>query len=637
MNYRSEIDGLRAICILSVILYHAQFQIGDTTYFSGGFIGVDVFFVISGYLITRIILDELQANNTFNFLKFYEKRARRILPALIIVIFFSLPFAWLELIPNDLQDFTDSIFASLGFYSNFYFYHNVTQYGATDALLKPLLHTWSLAVEEQFYVFSPLLFFIIWRHLNKRLFLIISTLVLISLCIAETLNFQNSQLNFFHSLSRFWELLLGSSITLLEGKLKIKKNTLISNFLSVVGLALLSQAIITFSSYTPHPGLITVAPLVGVSLIILFCSKKDVVGQFLTLKPMVSVGLISYSLYLWHFPLFAFSPILSYLFVEKPFRRTLSRKWFYSLMFLGLAGVLCGTVFLSKTTGRMWAFPSVLNELGTGGSYEVRDNTGTICSMKPVEDYCFFEYSDSHPNLFIIGDSIAASLAKPFLANHAELKFNLHSLTRFSCFFAPNANYFQLQFNIKCDDGYQSKRLEIIKNYKPGILIFSGDLANYLYNDSYKSTNSVSWQENFKNEIQNLINQGHKIVFVYPSPGQNKHLGKLALQLWKKNENDLKFVSGELPKEITAEINKLTPVKTNDFMTYSKPAFELLDSFSQSQIIRVYPHKIICDEICHFAYEGNLFYIDKTHFSAFTREKIFNEIIEKAQNKGWLN
>jgi len=156
LNYRAEIDGLRAIAVVSVILYHAQIVIFGRDWFEGGFIGVDIFFVISGYLITRIILTELEQTNTFSFIKFYERRARRILPMLLVVIAMCIPFAWQKLLPLDLVDFAKSALSAIGFGSNFYFYFSTTEYGADSALLKPLLHTWSLGVEEQFYIVLPI-------------------------------------------------------------------------------------------------------------------------------------------------------------------------------------------------------------------------------------------------------------------------------------------------------------------------------------------------------------------------------------------------------------------------------------------------------------------------------------------------
>ena len=167
INYRPEIDGLRAIAVVSVVLYHAQLSIYGIKPFQGGYIGVDIFFVISGYLITSIILKELFTKGTLSLQLFYERRVRRILPALLLVMLTSLPFAWLLFLPNTFIDFSKSILYSLGFTSNLYFHYTGQEYGAVSGLLKPFLHTWSLSVEEQFYILFPTFLLIIFKFFRK--------------------------------------------------------------------------------------------------------------------------------------------------------------------------------------------------------------------------------------------------------------------------------------------------------------------------------------------------------------------------------------------------------------------------------------------------------------------------------------
>ena len=169
LAYRSEIDGLRTIAVGSVILYHAQINILGHKVFQGGFIGVDIFFVISGYLITSIILKELITTGSFSFKNFYEKRIRRIIPVLLFVMLASIPFAWIYLLHNSIIDFSNSILYSLGFGSNFYFHYSGQQYGAESGLLKPFLHTWSLSIEEQFYVLFPIVLLMVFKYFRKYL------------------------------------------------------------------------------------------------------------------------------------------------------------------------------------------------------------------------------------------------------------------------------------------------------------------------------------------------------------------------------------------------------------------------------------------------------------------------------------
>ena len=203
MRYRPEIDGLRAIAVLPVILFHAGF-----TFIGGGFIGVDVFFVISGYLITSIIIEDLE-NNKFSLWSFYERRARRILPALFLVIFVCIPFAWIWMSQAQLKDFSQSLIAVSFFVSNFLFWRE-SGYFDTVVEEKPLLHTWSLAVEEQFYIVFPILLIFLWGFGKRKTFWFIMILSAISLLISQ-LGWRNFEVaNFYLAPSRAWELFSGS-------------------------------------------------------------------------------------------------------------------------------------------------------------------------------------------------------------------------------------------------------------------------------------------------------------------------------------------------------------------------------------------------------------------------------------------
>jgi peptidoglycan/LPS O-acetylase OafA/YrhL len=216
ITYRPEIDGLRAIAVGAVILYHSQITIFGQQPFKGGFIGVDIFFVISGYLITSIILKELVTTGSFSFKYFYERRIRRILPALIFVMSASLPFAWIYLSLSSFEDFSKSILYSLGFSSNYYFWYSGHQYGAESGFLKPFLHTWSLSLEEQFYFLFPIILLITFKYFRKYLIHILILGFVISLGLADwsSRNYPSASFYFLHT--RIWELLAGSILAYFE-------------------------------------------------------------------------------------------------------------------------------------------------------------------------------------------------------------------------------------------------------------------------------------------------------------------------------------------------------------------------------------------------------------------------------------
>ena len=307
LTYRPEIDGLRAIAVVAVILYHAQINIFGHQPFEGGFIGVDIFFVISGYLITSIILKELVTTGSFSFKHFYERRIRRILPALLFVMLVSLPFAWMYLLPISFVDFSKSILYSLGFSSNFYFHYSGQEYGAESGLLKPFLHTWSLSVEEQFYILFPIVLIITFKHFRKYLIHILILGFVVSLGLADWSSRNHPSFNFYVLPTRGWELLAGSILAYFEIiKGHRSKNRILNLILPFIGLMLIGHSILFFYDKMFHPSFYTLSPIIGVCLIIWFSNKDELITKILSTRLFVGIGLISYSLYLWHYPVFSF-------------------------------------------------------------------------------------------------------------------------------------------------------------------------------------------------------------------------------------------------------------------------------------------------------------------------------------------
>lgn len=298
MKYRAEIDGLRALAVLPVILFHAGFEV-----FSGGFVGVDVFFVISGYLITSILISDLK-NNRFSFIDFYERRARRILPALFLVVLLCIPFAWLLMLPSQMLDFSESLVAVVFFASNILFWQE-SGYFESSAEEKPLLHTWSLAVEEQFYLLFPVFLFLVWRLGSNRVFWAIGFLAGFSLLLSEW-GWRNAWVaNFYLIPTRAWELLLGSMAAFVVSKKGVRPN----NFFALSGLIAIVASIFIYDESTPFPSIYSLVPVLGVVSIVLCADSETLAGRLLKTKVLVGIGLISYSAYLWHQPIFAFARI----------------------------------------------------------------------------------------------------------------------------------------------------------------------------------------------------------------------------------------------------------------------------------------------------------------------------------------
>jgi len=293
IKYRPDVDGLRAVAVLSVLAFHVG---GFPT--PGGFVGVDVFFVISGYLISAIVFSEIAASR-FSVLGFYERRIRRIFPALFgMLIVFSILASFL-LLPTEFVDFAKSLLAATTSTSNFYFWQHSGYFDSPTS--NPLLHTWSLAVEEQFYILFPIFLVIIRRFFPTRLRVGVVVLFVISLVASVVTVHYDASTAFYMPYTRAWELLLGTMLSL--GMFPRLHSSLLRNIATLVGMALICYSIFFYTTQTPFPGLAALAPCVG-SMLIIGAGEfgPSLVGSVLAWRPVVFIGLISYSLYLWHWP-----------------------------------------------------------------------------------------------------------------------------------------------------------------------------------------------------------------------------------------------------------------------------------------------------------------------------------------------
>ena len=306
IDYRPEIDGLRGVAVISAILYHAQINIFGINFFKGGFLGVDIFFVISGYLITSIIYKEIETTNSFSFKDFYERRVRRILPVLFFISIITAILSLIFLLPTDLVNTSKSILFSTGFASNFYFYFSGLEYGGLESNFKPFLHTWSLSVEEQYYLIFPLFFILLFKYSKKYLFNSLILIFFVSLFFSHygALKYPNSTFYFLHT--RIWELLAGALLVFpkIENIIS-KKNLRLNNFILFISLILILVSIYFFDDNTKHPSFLTLIPVLSTCLIILCSNQNSLTVKLLSNKFLVNIGLISYSLYLWHHPIFA--------------------------------------------------------------------------------------------------------------------------------------------------------------------------------------------------------------------------------------------------------------------------------------------------------------------------------------------
>lgn len=441
MDYRRDIDGLRALAVLPVILFHAGFET-----FSGGFVGVDVFFVISGYLITTIILSELEQGK-FSIVNFYERRARRILPVLFLVILVCIPFAWFWLLPSDMNDFSQSVAAVSLFVSNILFWRE-SGYFDTAGELKPLLHTWSLAVEEQYYVLFPLFLMLFWKLAKRWVFVTLGLVFVASLALAQWAAYAKPAAAFYLLPTRGWELLIGAFAAFYLSDANRKEfDRGFSEVGGWLGVALIFYAVFTYNKTTPFPGLYALVPTLGTVLIILFSTQQTTVGKFVGNKAFVGIGLISYSTYLWHQPLFAFcrhismadpSPILfsilifltlllaylSWLYVETPFREKtiISREKIFAFAFIGSCIFFGLGFFGNQTSGYKFRFDELPRPPQWDPPVKCHGAVAISAFTNPLNDCLGADANGISGDIFLLGDSHAAQISFPLKALARERK-----------------------------------------------------------------------------------------------------------------------------------------------------------------------------------------------------------------------
>jgi len=680
ITYRPEIDGLRAIAVVAVILYHAQISIFGENHFKGGFIGVDIFFVISGYLITKIIIKELLNTGAFSFKYFYERRIRRILPTLLFVMLVSLPFSWFYLLPNEFIDFSKSILYSLGFSSNFYFHFSGQTYGNVSGLFKPFLHTWSLSVEEQYYILFPVIFLIVFKYFRKYLLTTLIIVFVISLLLSEWGSQTHPSFNFYTLPTRGWELIAGSILAYFEVQFSDRnKNSRLNTPLSIFGLILIFHFIVFYNSETLHPSVNTLSPIIGVCLVIWFTKEGEIITRILSSKLFVGIGLISYSLYVWHYPIFAFARIresiyqynklewiiltvilslISYFLIEKPSR---NKKFQFKLIVLPIIFFIIVLVSLQFliiiNKGYKNRIPQVIKTaliipstlLNKELSNNILQNDGKRLSK--IFNINIDMFANLKNNIILVGDSHSATLSY-------DLKMKLKDKNRGLLFSIYEECQLILNTNLvnkrtykifkNCSEKTQNDRLEFINKHKSSIVIMFSRLTNILEEERFvnpelgneeimdefiqNSHNSLKTKkdrkkyifDNYKYTVDKLIENGHKVVLIYPMP----EVGiSVPHEIFRTAPVNL-----SLDKEF---MNSLLTTPFNLFKSRTLSTFELLDSIKGDNVYRVYPHKLFCNTVvknrCVTHDKKKIFYYDSNHPSLAGAEMINNLIIKEIE------
>lgn len=681
VKFRNDIEGLRGLSVLGVIFFHANIPI-----FQNGHLGVDIFFIISGYLISRTIFTDLK-NHSFDLKHFYFRRARRILPALFLMLFAVGLFGWLFMLPNAMESLSESIFAASTFSANFYFFLTAG-YFDTASNLKPLLHTWSLAVEEQFYFFAPLTL-LAFHVASKQKRLLLGILTAICLVGAASLSiFLGPDFAFYMLTSRVFELLLGVLIAKFEplkGRTLIKRDKSASYFAPNLGLILIVFAFAWPTKDTLGEAVVLMAALFGTSIIIWFCDPNKKASLFLTHWTITCIGAISFSLYLWHQPIFAFYRLIfgsqptlavttilisltfiisigSYLFVEAPARRISfanKNKFVITFIFLGLLLVLFGALghfsrgfearfpeniqkFLAPKQSQEWKCPKFI----------IRSNSGD-----KIGEGCEFGAVGSAKTVILFGDSHAGSLVdeldKPLKdLGYRGLRIGLSDdrcenpiagVVRRSTRDVSNLSYCLAAFKELLEFGSKEADIAIILNrwtYRlfpiPGIIDTLGfknpklglDEPKYREYVSTSGPGELSVDEDAKkkalrNYLKAFTTNFQKVILVYPIPELGFDPIKEVHRAWRSSV-ELSNIS-----DLKLQVSFDAYLKRNRFI------IDFFNNFSYPNIIKVRPSSVLCERkverSCDAIGKNGLYYFDNNHLSNAGAQLVVEAIYTKLQ------
>ena len=632
-RYRPELDGLRALAVLAVFLYHAELTIKGINLLPGGFLGVDIFFVLSGFLITGILLEK-----PISLWVFYKSRIDRIYPALLLMLFLTCIAAYIFLAPKNLFNYVESLKGALGFYSNYSFMYE-DSYVADASKYKPLLHTWTLGVEWQFYIIFPLIIIIIKKFFIKKINEILILLFFISLFYFLYLMKVNSTYAFYSTPSRVWELFAGSIVYLILNKLSYNK---FDSYLSIIGITIVVYTLLFFKDSNLTSGFISLITVIGTSLYILFTKEGSLIYKIMSCKYFVFIGVISYSLYLYHQPVLVFYRIgfddigggvvillflistllacISYKVFEDPIRRSKS-KIKYLILLLPLTLIVLFINGADNTNGYMQRYTeSVLKVQKYFITEEYRaltDKKGDSCNQREPKNACYFEKHGR--SLIVIGDSFAGV----FTRSLSEINnLTLRSFQYEQCPLLSKAIWFG---NIpNCWEINKARWIELEKLPPTNILVGTNF---YQFNSAKKSIDifkdgdfnssvSISTKEtflSFRQSIEKLIQLGHHPIILLQTPDPNQDVAK---ELQRKINGDDFLLVEEYTGTNTKGLDQQVYVALNglnvDFININKK---------------------MCNEdgkCLTFNKYGGLYNQDN-HLSYFGVQLFIKEIIEKLQ------
>ena len=634
-KYRPDIDGLRAIAVLSVVIFHAF-----PNALKAGFIGVDIFFVISGYLISSIIFENID-RGSFSFGQFYGRRIKRIFPALTLVLLSCLVFGWFGLLEDEYKQLGKHVAAGAGFVSNFALWQE-SGYFDIAAETKPLLHLWSLAIEEQFYIVWPLLVWLLWKR--KVLFSYVFTALLIgSFLISAYLVRVDRSAAFYFPGSRVWELLAGVILAYVAVRpTKWRASTTQRNAASCVGATLLALAFFKIDKNRPYPGSWALLPELGAFFIIFAGAKAWLNRVVLSSKLLVWVGLISFPLYLWHWPILSFMRIvesgtpaplfrvaalalsfvlawLTYQFVEKPIRNygmeltdhsnTRSKLKIWTLVCLVAALGSTGW-FVYQNNGMLHRQAAKADGLNSWDNLTFATPCNFVTHGANQDDWCNIGNAPSKPpTTILIGDSVGnnfAPMLHHFATHNAEPSFVFRQMGRGLCHGLPEIGYPNCKELIAATDAYiaQTPSIHTIIMAANWPLYFDGFEL-----EKIRHVNSEQFKTAFEKRVAHYQSLGKRVIVFYAPPfGVNPRACVV---------RPLRMT--ETPTH--CDINQQNAVANEG--NY-RPYFSVF--VAKKGIATFDPFTFMCKgEFCKVADGSKIYYLDHEHFSQYGGEFLAKE------------
>jgi peptidoglycan/LPS O-acetylase OafA/YrhL len=633
LKYRSDIDGLRALAVMAVVIYHAF-----PSWLPGGFVGVDIFFVISGYLISKIILTNI-GQNTFYIFDFYNRRIKRIFPALIIVMTATLLGGWFLLFYSEYELLGKHIASGTVFVSNFFFY---TESGYFDisAELKPAIHLWSLSVEEQFYIFWPLLLIFIFKK-NWNFLKIALTLILISFLINFYLIKEKPMAAFYLTVPRFWELVVGGVLAYLVSK-NIFFNERNKNIYSILGFLLILFSFFLIHKNAAFPGWIVLMPVLGTFFFIAAGASAFINKKIFSNKILIWIGLISYPLYLWHWPLLSYLKIikgnepaieykitailfsilfswLTYFFVEKKIRKKNNFKIAKTLLSLA---ALIFFFSLLITLSRGAPNRQINQELDftqdlkiISGSRQSNKSCKNLNNLDLVTKREVCLSNSKSPNILFAGDSKAMAIHSAIYSK--KIIVNSMLISGHACELYPNLNYEKKALYKNCNK-ISNKVLDVVNNIKSINTIIlatkfysSSDKNSSYYLDGIKINNEDAFLIGSGYLIKKLLDKEKKVIFFIDAPELNNNPINCIQRV--------SFIAES--KKCGPSLEELNKIRAD----YIKGIKKLSLEYPQLKIFD--PTNVLCkNSKCEVKENSNYLYNDQSHISIYASTKLLKKM-----------